>query len=121
MRKSLRSLHLTKLIFREQRHLHPQQNLRLPLVGSRFLPAPAEEQIHSLADIRLVRQLVVEMVAAGAVVGGCQHHDDAAVLNGRFRSGHALNSLVHILVQGVAAVGGDDDVRRHLRALAQTL
>ena len=28
MRKSLRSLHLTKLIFREQRHLHPQQNLR---------------------------------------------------------------------------------------------
>ena len=26
--ESLRSLHLTKLIFREQRHLHPQQNLR---------------------------------------------------------------------------------------------
>ena len=51
-----------------------------------------------------------EIGAAHAVDAGAAHDDDAALRTAGFGCGDGLGRLIEVLVQRVAAVGGDDDV-----------
>src|SRR5699024_10655089 len=57
--------------------------------------------------------------AAHAVAAGGAHDDDAAVPAAGLGGSHGLGALVQVLVQRVAAVGGDDDVAGDAGALGQ--
>ena len=89
---------------------HAAKDLVLPLVGVGLVHGGGQDALHQVLQGVAVGQGVIEAVAAGAVVAAGGDDEHGAGSGGRLGGGEALHGLVHVLVQGSAAVGGDDDV-----------
>ena len=89
---------------------HAHQDLVLPLVGVGLLHGDLEGLLLELLRGFTVLQSPVEALAAGAVVAAGADDEHGAGSGGGLGGGQALDALVHVLIQGRAAIGGDDHV-----------
>lgn len=85
--------------------------------GSVCLGLAGPEARERLVQVRFAGDLAVEGLPAAAVRAGGHHQDHAARPHGRLRRRHALDRLVEVLVQGIAPVRRQDQIR-HRRAHA---
>ena len=108
---------------RNQHHVEAAQdagqNLALPLVGDGVRLGGGFDLSQNFRRCQGLGHGFHEGCAAVTVVAAGGHDDDAALFTGGFRGGHALDGLIDILIQGVAVVGGEDDVGRNFFTLAQ--
>ena len=86
------------------------EDLHLPLVRQRVFLRRCFDLVEQFAWRFGCLQGLVEGFAAVAVVAGCDHDDDAAFVAVGFGRRHALDRLIYVLVERVAAVRRDDDV-----------
>ena len=88
------------------------EDLHLPLVWQRVFLRRRFDLVEQCARRLGGLQGLVEGFAAVTVVAGCDHDDDAALVAVRLGCRHALDCLIDVLVERVAAVRRYDDVGR---------
>ena len=89
-----------------------REDLHLPLVWERVFLRRRFDLIEQFARRLCGFQGLVEGLAAVTVVAGRDHDDDAAFVAVRLGRRHALDRLIDVLVERVAAVRRYDDVGR---------
>ena len=90
--------------------MHTCQDLAAPLVGSSLFLGRCQELLVGCLDIGLIRNDVIEEIAARTVGAGCQHDNDSAFLCSCLACSHSLGRLISILIQRISAVCCDDDI-----------
>lgn len=96
-----------------------QENLGLPLVGHGLRGAVAADGRHDVFVAGVAGKGFIESGRAVSVAAFGNHDDDAARLARAFGGGHAFDGLIDVLVERIAAVCRDDDIRRLGLAAAQ--
>ena len=85
-------------------------NLRLPLLGAGSATLGQELQ-DAFRRIHLVQQFLKRAVCRHTITALAGDQDQSTFLHNASRRGHALHTLVKILIERVAAVGGYHDVK----------
>ena len=85
------------------------EDLRGPLVGERVAFGAGDAGLLKLRGV-ILGDVAIKALATVAIAAAGDRDDDAAFVQRCLRRGHALDSLVDVLVKGVPTVGGDGDI-----------
>ena len=91
---------------------NPGQNLHFPLIRDGFIPRHLGNPLQKGTRAGRIPEVLIEGLAAMAVVAGGNHDDDTALLAVGLGSSHPLYGLIDILVQRIAAIGSNYNIRR---------